>query len=317
LKKTEHILKSKSGILESQRVNVTFQLLRSYDELNSSKKDDALLELLPVRLVASNESFFKETFAAIINHSEKVLERASSMLKRNNIKITIEDVKHIQSKKFTIGDLISYSFSYSSIDTILKTFEDLTNIKVYEKLDNMAEFIKEMELDENLINENRPFDKNRILSNLNRVYEIRHVICHDFLSTSHHLAIDKDHIRHSIMDAGLIQHIIIDLCSKYVYTDIELDSEKQIINLEKKVISRIEELNTLNETIKSTFHSPYQLKNFEKGIKSFNEFVEIDSKNFGFWFNEEGPFKELRLEHKINLFENRIELIKEELKNST
>ena len=162
MKKTEQILKSKSGILESQRINVTSQLLRSYDELNSSKKDDALLELLPVRLVASNESFFKETFAEIINHSEKALERASSMLKRNNIKITIEDVKHIQSKKFTIGDLISYSFSYSSIDTILKTFEDLTNIKVYEKLDNMKAFIKEMELHENLINENRPFDKNRI-----------------------------------------------------------------------------------------------------------------------------------------------------------
>lgn len=314
MKKAEQILKSKQGILDSQRLNVTWQLLKTYEELKTQNGNNSLMELIPVRIVASNESFFKETFAEIINHDKAVLNRASSLLKKNNIKITLEDVSHITSKKFTIGDLIAYSLSYSSIDNILKNFEELTGINVYKEIDKMEEFLKSMELDENIINENRPFDKNRILRNLNSIYEIRHEICHDFLSTSYKLDLKNEMLRDVIMDTGLLQHCIIELCSIHVYKDIELDEEKRMANLELKISEELEKINILNDKIKSTFHSNEQIENFKKGINAFQDFIDLDSRNFGFWFNEDGPFDDLILEHKLKLIINRKELLEDQLK---
>lgn len=317
---SDYILQSKKDIKLSDSINVTYELLKNYEELADKKADNSFLQIIPVRIVASNESFFKETFSSLLNYKTQCLTNSKNLLKRNGTKIDLEDVLHISKSKFTIGDLVAYSLTYSSIETILKNFEEITEIKIYSELDNVGEHIKEMELDDNLINEGRPFNKGRILKNLSDTYELRNIICHDFLSASHKLTIDAETLRHYIMDAALLQESVSYLCNKFIYNDIPLEHNERMEYFNNIIKSRLNELDDLYLDIQSTFHSEEQKINFEKNKQRFTDYINSDSNDFGFWFrgeHEDFPFDDLRLEHKIKLIEKRIEVLREDRKNSS
>ncbi|MBD0726711.1 hypothetical protein B6A10_16185 [Flavobacterium sp. L1I52] len=314
---SEYIIQSKKDIKHSQSLNVTYELLKNYEELIDKKTDISFLQIIPVRIVASNESFFKETFSSLLNHNNKYLTNSKNLLKRNNIKIDIEDVLHISKSKFTIGDLVAYSLSYSSLETILKNFEEITGINVYKELENVGEYIQEMELDDNIINEKRPYEKGRILKNLSEIYECRNIICHDFLSASHNLNLNYETLRHYIMDSVILQHSINHICSKLIYNDIPLEFEERMEYFKNIIEEKNSELENLYIEIENSFHSKEQIENLKKNIINFNNYVECSSKDFGFWFKNEGIFDDLILENKIKILENRIEIIKEEIRNSS
>lgn len=317
MKTSEYILQSKTGIKHSESLNVTYELLKNYDELLHKETDTSFLQIIPVRIVASNESFFKETFSSILDYNSKFLINTKNLLKRNGTKIDLEDILHITKSKFTIGDLVSYSLTYSSLDTILKNFEEITGLKVFKELDNVADYLKELELDGNLINEDREYDKGRMLKNMNEVYELRNIICHDFLSASHKLNLDPVRLRNYIMDTALLQESISYLCSEYIYTDIPLDQNERIKHFNNLISAKVGELESEYLEIQSTLQTKEQNIQLEKNKKLFFEYLESDSKDFGFWFSDDGPFEDLILEHKIKLLENRIEILQEERKNSS
>ncbi|SNB36685.1 hypothetical protein [Flavobacterium psychrophilum] len=278
------------------------------------------LQIIPVRIVASNESFFKETFSSLLNYKTKCLTNSKNLLKRNGTKIDLEDVLYISKSKFSLGDLVSYSLTYSSIETILRNFEEITEIKIYSELDSVSDYLKEMELDDNLINEGRPFDKGRILKNLSETYELRNIICHDFLSASHKLKIDADTLRHYIMDTALLQISVSYLCSKFIYNDIPSGHSERIEYYNNILKNKLTELEEIYLEIHSTFNSEEQTTNFIKNKQRFTDYINSDSEDFGFWFrgeNEDLPFDSLKLEYQIKLIEKRIEILREEMKNSS
>jgi hypothetical protein len=317
---SEYILESKKNIKISESINVTYELMKNYQELVEKKTDNSFLQIIPVRIVASNESFFKETFSSLLNYKTKCLTNSKNLLKRSGTKIDLEDVLHISKSKFTIGDLVSYSLTYSSIETILKNFEEITEIKIYSELDNVSEYLKEMELDDNLINEERPFNKGRILKNLSETYELRNIICHDFLSASHKLTIDAETLKHYIMDAALLQVSVSYLCSKFIYNDIPLEYSERIEYFTNILKSKLTELDEIYLEIQSTFNSDEQALNFRKNKQRFTDYINSDSTDFGFWFrgeNDDLPFDNLKLEHQIKLIDKRIEVLREDRKNSS
>lgn len=182
---SEKIKESKDRIKNSQRLNVSSDIFNYISELEKRKNDKEFLATIPVNIVASNESFFKETFSSLIDFDEKYLNNSKSLIKRSNVKIDIEDIFHITKSTFTLGDLIAYSFKYSSIESLYKTFTEVSKLDLFRYSEELTEIIKEGFDLEDVINEERPIDKNRIFKNLIEVYEIRNVICHDYLSATH------------------------------------------------------------------------------------------------------------------------------------
>lgn len=125
----EKIRKSKDEIKYSQKLNVSSDIYNCIAELEKRKNDREFLMTIPVNIVASNESFFKETFSSLIDFDEEYLNNTKSLIKRNNVKIDIEDIFHITKSTFSLGDLIAYSFKYSSIESLYKTFTDISNFR--------------------------------------------------------------------------------------------------------------------------------------------------------------------------------------------
>jgi len=312
---SNYILQSKANIKPSESLNITYELLKNYEELHDNT-DKSFLQIIPVRIVASNESFFKEYFGSILNHNEKYLTNSKSLLKRNGTKIELEDVLYISKSKFTIGDLVAYSLTYSSIETILKNFEEITEIKIYSELDNTPVYFRSG--DKKNKKEVYTFEKGRVLKNLKEIYELRNIICHDFLSSSHKISLNSDSLRQCIIDAVLLQQSIDYLCSKYIYIDIPLDYIERLQYFRNIIENKLIELELVYSEIESTLNSEEQKDNLTQNKELFMNYLNKDSDNLGHWFRDvsnDFPFEDLCLEYKIKLIDARLEILRNEIKN--
>ena len=74
MKLSEKIRTSKERIKQSQKMNVTYLLYEIYEKLEE-KNEISFLQTIPVSIVSANESYFKETFASIIDFDEKFLDK--------------------------------------------------------------------------------------------------------------------------------------------------------------------------------------------------------------------------------------------------
>ncbi|MFZ2432351.1 MAG: hypothetical protein WAW57_14530 [Lutibacter sp.] len=311
----DRIKKSKENIKETHYIHTPSELVKLYEQLEQKRNDKSFLLTIPIHIVASNESFFKESFSSIINSDEMYLTSSKSLIKRT--KIEIEDVFQITKSSFSIGDLISYSLKYSSIENIFSQFIEITKIDIYKELnqDFLIDVIEQVDL-EDVIPTKSILGFGKILKNLKEVYEIRNVICHDFLSTTHKLELSYEKISQYLLDNILLQFAFFFLCSEKIYEklipidDLERKNYFQLIIDEKE-----NKLTTLYNELKESFDSKEKLKNFKKNINQFNSYMENECENIRLsWFNgsekeneQDFPFiLSHHLEYKIKLLNQRI-----------
>jgi hypothetical protein len=313
MKISDKIKDSKSNLKLTNRLNVTYQLYKYYQLLLETKNDENLLNIVIVNIVSANESFFKETFAALFDFDPIYIEKSKEILKRSGNRIDVEDFLNVTKSHFTLGDLIAFSLKYSSIESILKNFKEISNIDFLNSVETLEAELIESDFDY-LCNPSRPINKKRIITNLKDIYEYRNVICHDFLSSTHKLKLDYDKTLDWVLDSLLLQEAITILLSDKIYS-LKIPLEEN--DIKEKCLKEIKEcekeLNCFYDEIKSTFHSDEQLLNFEQNEIMFNQFIKNDSQNFGLWFNdydESYPFKSSYYEHKLIILRQRIEFLK-------
>lgn len=319
---SEKIKKSREKIKYSQRMNVSCDIYNSIIELEKRENDREFLTTIPVNIVASNESFFKETFSALIDFDKKYLDNSKALIKRNNIKIDFDDILNISKSTFTIGDLIAYSLKYSSIESLYKTFTEISNIDVFNYSEELTQIVSDGFELEDVINEERPIDRNRIFKNLIEVYEIRNIICHDFLSATHKLTLEKEKLKEYLLDTFVFQELITILLSEKIYSlKYPLDFDKRIENSISILKERKLQLENLYNTLAKDFISDEQYLNLEKSKKIFEEFIEIDTKYVANGFRDFEvdllPFAGIEIEYKIKLIEQRIKNITDEINYSS
>lgn len=317
---SEKIYISKSKLIASQRDNVTAELLNIYDELKTRANDKHFALTIPVSIVSANESFFKEAVSSLINFDKKHLENSAALIKKSGTKFELEELFHLSKSYFSLGDLISYNLKYSSIESILKSFCTIAEIDILKELDGIKDELLELNI-EDLISERRPFDKARVIKNLKEVYEIRNIICHDFLSTAHKLKINIGNLSDYLLDCALLQYATVLICSNKIYSArIPVDYEERKKFFQKEVDSREKELGVIYNEIRSSLKSEVQKQNLEANIEAFESFLNNDVTNIGrTWFcgsDSEIMFEDLGLEHKIKLLDQRIKILKDEINSS-
>lgn len=317
---SDKIKKSKTEIKHSQKLNVSYELFKILLELENRKTDREFLMTIPVIIVSSNESFFKETISELIDSDEKYLNNSKSLIKKNNIKIEIEDVFYLTKSSYTLGDLIAYSLKYSSIESLYKTFSEISNFNILDIKDDLLEkFIEEYE-EEEFINKERPFDKNRIFKNIKEVYEIRNIICHDFLSATHKLNLDYQTIKNYLIDNYIFQELTTFMLSEEIYSKSLPKNSEEAIEYYKSIIKdKTEILDNLYKIIRDDLESEEQIKNFEINKKNFEAFLESDSNCVPNYYRniEDILFYDLCLEYKVKLLEQRIKNITDEINYSS
>lgn len=318
----EKITKSKENINFMQSINISSELYNLILEIEKRKDDNDYLLSIPILIVSSNESFFKELFSSLIDFDEFYLNNSKNLIKRNNIKLDIEDLLFVTKSKFSLGDLIAYSLKYSSIESLFKTFKEISSVDIFEHKEYLSEIIDEgFELEE-VINDERPIDNNRIFKNLKEVYEIRNIICHDFLSTKHKLNLEYNFLVECVKDAYVLQEIISIYCSEKIYSkDIPKDFGKQKEYYGNKLDEKIKKLDFYNNQFLLNFKGQQQEKNVLKNIKSFENYLENDSEYLTTYFTGlteplKMAFEPLKIRHKIKLINQRLKNIEEEIEHS-
>jgi hypothetical protein len=313
MKISDKIKESKSNLKESDRLNVTYQLYKYYEKLQNKKEDKTFWNIVLVNIVSANESFFKETFSNLFDFDSIYVENSKNILRRYGSKIDIEDIFQITKSSFTLGDLIAYSLKYSSIESILRNFKEITNIDFLNSVESLQGTLIDYEM-EYLSTPERPINKKRIITNLKETYELRNIICHDFLSSTHKLELDYNKIMDYILDSLLLQTSVTIMLSEKIYSlKIPLEEEDRIEKFRKEITESQKELDKLYETIKKSLDSKEQYINFEKNIKNFNQFVENESQHIGFWFrdyDETYPFLSMVYEHKLRIINEKVEYLK-------
>jgi hypothetical protein len=309
MKLSEKIKTSKERIKHSQKMNVTYLLYELYEKLEENN-EISFLQTIPVSIVSANESYFKETFASIIDFDENFLDKIKSVLNRSKQKIEIEDILNISKSHFTLGDLVAYCLHYSSIENIYKTITSLTEIDFFK---NPKELEKELIEDYDLeleFEEKISVNKDRIFRNLKEIYKIRNVICHDILSTKFKLKLTKEKMKEYLIDSILFQNIIgIELGAiwktKKPYS--EENIEKYYLNEIKLSKSRLDEL---YEEMEINLISDEQKVNLAKSKIDFENFIKQDSLNMGNslrnYNKDDTIFPELILEYELRLINQRI-----------
>lgn len=142
---------------------------------SAPKENNELLKYFPVSLVACMEGYFKLAIKELIDSGEPFLSNAEKEFADTKINLAI--FKAIHGKKITFGEFISHTLSFSSLEEINKKLSALTNIDFLEKVKTVHNRF-DVEVRQ-LTKVSIIKDSDRTISNTRKLFEIRHIICHE------------------------------------------------------------------------------------------------------------------------------------------
>ncbi len=307
---SERVIKTKMEASLHERLNISSKLSSYIEILKENKENPEFFKLIPTLIVASNESFFKEEISSLIDADKIYFENSKSLIRKENIKPDFNDILNISQENLTVGDLIAFSLKYSSIETIFSNLTAIAGIDVFAKYSEKPFSISDYIDDTEEILENTDIDRERIFKNLKEVYEIRHLICHDFLNSTNYLNLEFATVKSYLIDAYLFQSLTTFVFSEHIYMPLHSP------NLSEELSSKTRILEEYYDELIKTFSEKTQVDQLEENKKVFNDYVLNDVLSFGQGFkkhDKDFPFEVLLNKHKLDLIEFRIKTIKKYL----
>jgi hypothetical protein len=133
-----------------------------------------------VRAVTIIEVFARRNIAELIDHSKQFTDRAVSLARQ--IKMDFELVRDIQGRAITLGDIVAHSVSINTFGQVLTCFDTLLGGQVRPLLMKAVDEFDAMMA-------NRPpapiiDDFDTLARTLTRLFEVRHILCHEMPSNS-------------------------------------------------------------------------------------------------------------------------------------
>jgi hypothetical protein len=125
-----------------------------------------------IRAVTIVEVSVRRNIARMIDHGSPYLKRAVDIAKQ--VKMDFETVSNIQDRAITLGDLISHSLPVSSVQQIHSAISCLLAQDFRVAIEKMTDPSPVAPVGSLLI-----ADYDRMAKNLNRLFEVRHVLVHE------------------------------------------------------------------------------------------------------------------------------------------
>lgn len=160
-----------------------FDLKKQFDYLLSNNNTNVnkfeLSKYFPIALVASGEFFFRSMTQLLIDKGDPYSKNAGKFNQTQNIKFDFEIVNAIHGKLVSIGEIISHMLSFNNLNDINSNLsiilgKDLiSELKIFNKKTKIIE-------EYNQAVESFQVNHNVILTDIKRLYELRHIFCHEF-----------------------------------------------------------------------------------------------------------------------------------------
>lgn len=151
--------------------------------------DKELVKYIPIATVACFEAFFRSVYKELIDFGKPFSENAIKFNQSKNVKFDFDIINAIQTKTVTVGEFISHILPCNNFVDINTNLSTIANIDF---ADQIKKFHRESIFDH--VNDNsKQFIENseQIISDINRIFELRHIFCHEFATN---LNVDKDEI---------------------------------------------------------------------------------------------------------------------------
>jgi uncharacterized protein YecT (DUF1311 family) len=162
------------------RSTIGAQLLWKVDDLvrvwHQEGQTERFADFVPIRLATIMEVYVRETVRELIDSDPKYMDRSEPLTK--NIKLDFILLKSLQGRRVSLGDIIAHSLPVSSLTHILSIYGTLLP-GFKEKLPESRErWIEDRDLSSPPILN----DVERILSIIERIFEVRHIVTHEMPS---------------------------------------------------------------------------------------------------------------------------------------
>ncbi len=133
-------------------------------------------ELVPIRIVTLLEAFLRAWVETLVDHGAPYVERAANL--KVDLKFDFAIAASVQGGIVTLGQLISHSIPLSRMDVIASVFEKLLEQDLFEAIAGAVDQ-REREREGNAA---KPIiqDVAALRSTLGRLFEVRHVLVHEF-----------------------------------------------------------------------------------------------------------------------------------------
>jgi len=152
---------------------------------NAENMPEAIFRYCPIGLVACMEAYFRALVKELIDSGQPFQER-SARLERVNF--NFETVLAIQGRTITLGDLISHLIPINNRKDINNCMSVLLDSDFLNEIKNVREYWpwkqKKIASTEPIIG-----DPASIFQNIDKTFELRHIVCHEF---SHQVQISKE-----------------------------------------------------------------------------------------------------------------------------
>jgi 23S rRNA U2552 (ribose-2'-O)-methylase RlmE/FtsJ len=169
----------------------------SYSSLdNESIKDNTVLSLYIVGLAACIEIAVRDKVRQLIDYGSPFVDRIPGLLKKNELQFNLEIVKALQDKQISFGDFVSHLLPISQVEHINSHLDSLLGLTLRNALADIREFIEppnpflldeddqkqtpeiSSDVKEKSVPPKLVGDVEKLMSDIDRLFKIRHIIAH-------------------------------------------------------------------------------------------------------------------------------------------
>ena len=198
-------------------------------ELCKKEYDSKLLEIVPIKIVACFEDYFRIKYSEIIDNA-KCRGRLKDVKIFKNLQFDFDVLGAFQDNAITLGEYLSYLIPCSKIDDITDTLNILLEIDFFKKLKEQTE--------------NAP----KLLNSINETFRLRHIFCHEIPKTEE---LNSEKVSVLLNDAHDFLSIAENIITDVLYPNVPLTTLDMRIEPEKMFVEAEKELESLIEKIKS------------------------------------------------------------------
>lgn len=164
----------------SQRLSQIEAVIRQSYTIDEDVSKE-LLRYIPTASVACMEAFFRSTIKEMIDFGEPFSDNAAKFNQTRNIKFDFNVVKAIHNKLVSVGEFVSHLLPCNNLDNINS---NLSTIIGMDFLAELSAFECKSIYEENVkVSERYREQNDEILKDVKRIFELRHIFCHEFGQT--------------------------------------------------------------------------------------------------------------------------------------
>jgi len=270
-------IKERNGVVAQLQLRFRLLDLKNQFEYLLAIKDDKinkfeLAKYFPIAVVASGDIFFRTISQSLIDKGEPYSINAGKFNQKQNIKFDFEIVHAIHGKLVTIGEIISHMLSFNDPNDIAANISTILDKDLISELKKIKKKSKIIE-DYNQAVDNFIVHHQVILADVKRLYELRHIFCHEF-GTS--LTTDIDEI-YKVFCNTIIFYVV---CEWYLQNELYPDSPETSTDMIKIAAQLYEKSeNELEDVINMIREKSDSSQNeFEELIKKWKDYMAAYSK---------------------------------------